>query len=649
MADKLKEQIQDHLLSQIVNGEYEVSKRNQQMFISDFESYVDAFDAIRAPKTYDWQSDISIPEFASHMLTQCSVDSQFFSTRDFTEVYLEDDSDRAKANSEAAKELINRTLNQKHLYHYQKFIRARLINNLAGSVYIKCWWEQEVERGVVGHKKRLEPLDVDVYGNPIVDETQEPAYREVVEPIIGDIPVIDRFNYEVYDPRNVFTDNSYVYSIQDKKWVIFRDEVTYSELKQEAEQNGYFNLDKLKDIKPADETETSRESYNKDQEFQAVTSSIEKPFDRLERYGKFWTIVDKDDDGNPIPGTERPGIDLNGQPLPEAELHEVIITIILSKGAKVLIGYKLTPYIDAEGNPYRPIIRGICYIHPTFDGGAGDGKYTRELQLAIDDTFNISQDRVMLATLPTLKGRKYSIEDNSSVYFEPMHLIEVEETSDVEEFKISDNINGALAQIAMLQAKMQQVDSIQPPTMGQTPSYASTTATAVAAAARGQTTRSNYKSLTFEYTVLTELYWMIQQMTYQFAKPETGFKLMGDKVYDFDPTRNYYYKLVSQTIETEESKMMKRKEWTTILGYVAQIQHPDAVKIINYILTEIIKLMGDEYANFAEKKLAEHVPIQQGQIPQAQPGLPESAPPSNQSGIPMSAGEQATRQLTYGM
>jgi hypothetical protein len=252
----------------------------------------------------------------------------------------------------------------------------------------------------------------------------------------------------------------------------------------------------------------------------------------------------------------------------------------------------------------------------------------------------------MLATLPPLKVKKYSLDDNSSIYVEPGHPMELEDPKDVEELKISDNIVGALNQIGMLEAKMQQVDSIHPPSLGQTPAMASTTATAVATAQQGSTIRNNYKSLTFENTALAELYWMIQQMTWTFAKPETGFKLMGDKVYDFDPSKDYYYKPLSQSIETDQSKMMKRKEWTTLLGYIAQMQHPDSVKLVNYILGEIAKLMGDEYVNFIEKQLNENVPIQQGG--QAQPGGGSAIPASNQNAMLMSPSEMSTREATYG-
>ena len=147
------------------------------------------------------------------------------------------------------------------------------------------------------------------------------------------------------------------------------------------------------------------------------------------------------------------------------------------------------------------------------DSGSGDGKYSKELQVAIDDTFNVAQDRTMLAALPTFTTDKHAEQDNSEIYFEPGHNIPLTDpTKGIYEFKISSDTTGALQQIGMLTSKMQQVDSVQPPQMGDT-GAASTTATAFAGAFQATGERSNYKSLTFENTFLTELYWMIQQMT----------------------------------------------------------------------------------------------------------------------------------------
>jgi hypothetical protein len=235
------------------------------------------------------------------------------------------------------------------------------------------------------------------------------------------------------------------------------------------------------------------------------------------------------------------------------------------------------------------------------------------------------------------------MDDNSTLYFEPGHQMERTDKDDIIEFKISDNITAALAQIDTLRSMMQQVDSTQPPSMGDA-GQASTTATAFAGASYATGERANYKSLTFENTALLELYWMIQQMTAVFAKPETGMQLMGEKVFDFNPDRNYFYKPLSQSIEPEYSKMAKRKEWTTILGYLMQAQHPDAVKMVNYIMGEIVKLMGDEYENFSEKFLDEAQPMQQqeGGVGMVQQG---GMPVSNQNNVPMSGAEMGTRGI----
>jgi len=643
------EEIEKRIINKLLTGEYENAKANRQRDNEDFEVYVDLLDAERPDKEYDWMSDISLPEFFSHIATQISLDvSQYFKTRDFVEVYIEDEGQESLDAAKATKELLNRTLNQKHLYHYFKFVRAKLNNNISGNVYAHCWWEQKTKRDVIGIERNVVELPVDVYGDTIIDrETQVPAREILEEEIYGDVPVIDRFNYEILDPRNVFTDNKYVYSLQEKDFVTIRSEKTLQELKQDKERAGYFNLHLLEEIKTT-ETETSQETYNKNDPENVQDYTDKKVFDVLKRYGKYWAVIlEKDADGYPI--RVKPGIDRDSKPLSNAELIEMVIVFAKSSDIKQLIGFHATPYLDSNGVPYKPVIRGLCYIHPTKDSGMGDGKYAREISQGIDDTFNVSNDRVMLATLPTMKGARHAVEDNSTVYFEPQHTIELENKDDLEEFKISDNIQGALAQINLLTNKMDQAMAIYPTTMGDLPERASTTATAVVGAEGKTSSRTNYKSMTFEYTFLIELYGMIQQMTYTFAKPETGRKLMGDKVYDFDPTLNYTYKPLSQSIESEQSKLAKLRMWDTILSRVIGIQHPDTVHVFNYIFNKICELMGDEYVNFAEAFLGTDIGItprgQGGGSPEA---IPYQGMPSNQYGVQASPGETATREAAGG-
>jgi len=586
----------------------------------DFESYIDLLECERSEKNYDWQSDIFIPEWPSQVLTEAAGDAEYFKTRDFVTAYVEDNSDEAVNAAAAATECINRTLNRRGLRFYQKFMRAKMINNMLGEVIAKCEWRQKTREAVVDFRKKTVDL-------PKTDK-QLPDKIEVIEPVIGREVVYDYFDFDILDPRNVSMSDEYVYSIQDKRWIIVRFEKTLDELKEDAERMGYTNLDKLEAPEQTDVDRETRED--------SLPDTYNRPMDIYERFGKFWCRVTKRDEfGEPVEA--EPGIDRYGKPYDDAELLETIITV--AKGPNpVVIRFKLQPYKDSHGNRYRPLVRGLCYVHPTKDNGLGDGKLGYELQVAINDTFNISQDRVMLSTMPVLTAPESAAEDMSTWYFEPENVITYEGDVPPREIRITDNINGALQQIDFLVGKSQQVKGIYPTSMGQLPSSASTTATAVAGAETNTDRRSQFKSLTFENTFLTDLYWMILQMTYQFAKRETGEKLMGDKIYAFDPTKEYFYKPVSQTIETEYSKQTKINQLIQLIGYIAQVQNSNTAQAVNYMLAKIMSYMGDEFENFAQHLLTPGEPT--GGV-QAVPG--NTPAPSNQYGVPQSSMEMMAR------
>ncbi len=634
---KFDKAVEDRLIANIINSDLTQSQANQEESDDEFESFMDMMNGERVEKEYDWQSDVNIPEFAIHMLTQASIDAGvMFQQRAFTEVYLEDEGEEAKLNAEATKELINRTLNQRHLYHYHKYMRAKGTTTVAGRCYAHCWWEQEsrTENVKVGTTTEFQQLDVDIEGQPVTDPTiQTPAVGEVEVGEFDDVEFItkDRFNYEIVDQRNFFTDNTYTYSLQQKPWMLVRVERTLDELKKEAKRAGYFNLDLLKDSEDTHSTEMAQDTSNLDDNETRATTDVHKPFDIYIRYGKHWIMP-----------SGKPGIDKDGKVRDTAVFAEVVMVFAKKATSTVLIAFHKTPYIDAMGNPFKPVIRGLCYINLTEDGGVGDGLYSRELQIGINDTFNVSNDRVMLATMPTFKIKRNTMDDNPDIYWEPGHAIPLSETDDLVEMKLDDDITGAITQIGMLTGKMQQVTATFPPTMGDVAPLTSTTATAVAGAEQHQNIRTNYKGLTFENTFLAGdgLYWMISQMTWAFAKPETGEKLMGKKVVDFDPTKDYYYKPVSQAIESEYSKSNKVKMWIQMFGYVSNIQHPDIVKMVNFIITEIAKLMGDEFVNFSSALLNPQQPITQGGPSQAD-GVGGGA--TNETGLPQTLPEQGVR------
>lgn len=641
-----EETIQDAIATMVHDGEYRPAASMQDGENRDFESLVDMLECRRNEKDYEWMSDNFIPEMNSIVLTDSSQwANQYFQSRDFVEAKLDGDGPNDMNKAEAAKKLINKTLNDRDLYYYPKYIRLRTINALRGHCYILGWWEQELRQQEI----ELTVNALDETGQAII---QKPKKHTITR------PVVDRFNFDVLDPRNVFTDNKYSYSAQHKDWIIIRSEMSYDELKANEKKNGYINLDKVKqavkDRRTQDKkTDTARETYAKEAESQINNTPVAY-FDVLDRYGKFWAIVaEKDSYGNPSVCT--PGIDEQGMPLDNAELIEMIITFVVIGTTKIMIRFEPTPFIDAVGKPYKPIARGWCYIHPSKDEGLSDGKYMRELQIAINDTFNMASDRTKLATLPVFKGKKYSLEDNQTVYIEPEHVIELEDPNDLQELRITDNVNGALEQLGMLTSKMQQVTATYPHSMGALPDKSSTTATAVAGADQRTNARANYKSLTFEYTFFNEFYWIILQMTHRFAHDETLVKMLGKDAQFFDANADYTYTPVTSNIEAEYSKQKKIQLYDQSIGRISGLVQslPELIPIIARMVGRQMVLLGDEFNEIGPmiSNLAKAKPQKEGETPNQIKDLGAPAT-SNQAGspiLPMEAGARESSMTSGGL
>lgn len=655
---KHNEEVENYLAS-MVSEELETSKRNQSAEMGDFESLIDIVECKRTEKDYDWMSDVFIPELPSILLTDASTwANQYFQSRDFVDVKLEGSNPNDLLICKAVKKLINNTLNRRDLYHYHKYIRAKMINFMKGHVYIICWWEQETKQVKVGESVNRIPLNVDIYGEEFLDPTtQQRAFKEKKEDVYREKIIKDHFNYEVLDPRNVFTDDKYCYSIQEKDWVIVRWEKSYEELKADEKKNKYFNLNVVKElIDNPIETDTAKDSYRKGTNTSPVSGTPVKRFDVYDRFGKMYAIIEeRDGEENPI--KIKPGVDSSGNVLDNAELVSGIMTFAIIGSSKILVRFEPTPNIDSRGRPYYPLVRGWCYIHPTKDTGLSDGKYGKEIQSAINDNFNMGADRVKLATLPVFKGRKLSLQDNSSVYMEPEHVIELEDPNDLVELKISDDITGTLNIQATLKAIMEQTLSTYPTTMGALPEHSSTTATAIAGAETRTNARSNYKSLTFEYTFFMEFYNLILQMTYMFARPQTLMMLMGEDAYNFSPDNDYTYTPVSSNIEMEYNKYKKIQLFDQTIGRLSGLvqQLPALVPIIAHMIQRQLELQGDEYQVVGKmiENLSKSKPQgkegEQGGQGVEQPKDMEETPTSNQTGNPQSTQEEMTRSMTGGM
>lgn len=639
----MKQDIEEFVAKQI-KTEFDTAKSNQSQDNADFEAVVDLLECKRTEKNYDWMSDVFYPEYPAMLLTESSQwASQYFSSRDYVDVYLEGDGENDKQICAVTKKLLNKTLNRKGLYHYHKYMRARTINSTAGVVYALCGWEQVLKPTVVGTRKVHD-------GNYVQNADGYVVPNFVDQNVEEELPLKDNFEYEVIDPRNVFTDNTYCYSVQDKAWITIRSEESYEDLVEREFSHGYFNLDKIKELLSgtSKETETSKESYNKDAQQNPVGKPVIRLGDVLTRYGKMWAVVkERDADGNPI--KVEYGYDDLGQIKESAELVECISAVFLHGTTPVLIRFQPTPFIDATGNPYKPIIRGLCYIHPTKDVGMNDGKYARESQVALNDTINMSNDRTRLATLPVFIGDKYACEDNDQIYIEPEHVIGIEGgANNLQELKIRDNINGAMVQSELFIKGMNKVMSVFPSTMGDV-GMASTTATAVAGSEARSNTRQNYKALTFEYTFLCDLYWMIEQMSFSFMHPYTAMKLLGrEGVTLFDPKPDYTYQPVSSNIEQEHGKIKKLGIIDQMIGRVVNVPNPKTPAVLNKLLSMAFSLLGAEYQDFEKVLLDEGEAGQQAAMTRGKMEQGQGAPvdmTSNQYGMPVSNQEEMTRSM----
>jgi hypothetical protein len=593
MKDTLQNKIAKSVLDEF-NGE----ERTQRDYDVEFESIIDLLECRRTEKDYDWMSDVFIPEFPSIHLTEASQwSNQYFQNRDFVEVYLDDGNQGSSQKAQAAKRYLNTMLNVRELYHYQKYMRARSINSMRGSVIAVCSWKQELRDNF-----QTVPDKVPMGQNSQGITQYYNSYKTVNNPI----PIVDRFHYEVPDPRNVRYDKKYCYSIQEKDWVTVRSEMSYYELKELERENGYINLDKVKELAGSIQTDSKKAVSDGEKSIPESDPYIKK-FDVLERFGKVWATF-KDDDvdeyGNPIKIST--AFNEDGSIKEEARLIEAIVTVAYSGEKTVLIRFQPTPFITSTGVPYRPLVRGLCYIHPTRDVGMSDGTYAKELQVFINDMVNLGIDRTKLATFPTLQMKRHAFDDNDSVYFEPEHPILVDEMGDVQEFKITDDIAGALNLVNFGIGKLQQVESIYPNTMGGLAGKSSTTATEVSGANQQSNLRSNYKSLTFEYTFLQEFYWMMLQMAAQFMHQVTIKKIFGNLDRAFDPDADFMYKPVTSNIETEYNKDKKLQRYDQMLGRIQGIPNPAIVPIIALIIARELEILGDEFSTIAPfvKKLA---------------------------------------------
>jgi hypothetical protein len=652
------ESVENFLTGMVIDDEIASAESNQKENNQTYEDVIEMF-----AKDYDWYSNLSLKEATSIILTDVSTAvNQYFQTRDFVEVVNNGERPDDVKKCRAAKKAINKTLNNRRLNHYQKFTRSKTINNLASHVYAVCQWNQDIERNQVGTRQ---------FWQEGTDEEGNPTWVPASEPIIKETIKVDRFDYDVIDPRNSWASDEYTYSIQQKKWFAYRTEKSYEDLKGGAKANGYINLDIVKELQStkAEDTEANKVLKKKTTQPKKTPSKL---MDVYTRMGGIWAIVKERRNVTTlngivsVPSKIEPGYDAEGNVLDEAEyIKESIITIVSVNGNKVIIRFDATPYIDSSGNPFKPVLKGLCYPHPTKDTGLGDGELLLDFDMATNDAFNLAFDRAKLKTIPTMIGEKMAIEDNDSIFIAPGHTIAVEGgAKSLEMFKDVGDVQEIMQMLATIFNKTEQVTATYPTTMGNVGAVSpSTTATAIVGAENRTYLRGSFKGLTFEYTFQIEMYWMILQMIFRFARPETAIKLMGEDVYFFDPDGDYAYSPVTSSVETEFNKFRKLQMLQQMMATVAQVPNPNTPVIMNKLLIMVYQLLGPDYMEIEKTLLDTSKPSQLASMGMLESmggnagagenmagSLPSIGnPTSNQTGNPQTMGEMDARGRMGGM
>ena len=642
----------------VIDSEYTTGEQNNREQVDDYERIIDMLELQRQEKDTDWNSDIFLPLLFAHCATDmASYAAQDFQSRDFVGILLEGNQLHDKERSEAAKLLLNALLNDKDVYHFQKRIRSRTINWLFGQVWAVMWPEQKVITKMMPQPpipKMVQDYDAD--GNLVPKQIMEDQPDLPTEVIL-----YDRVQYDVFDSRNVFTDFSYTYSAQQKRWIILRSEKTLSDIRADAERMGYINLDilqqkifdgsKKRKVTQTGETETSKLSFNKPggaYSPKVKIMEVDPSIDILDRYGKIWAIVtERDEDG--IPTSTMPGYTDIGELDDKAELVESIITFASVKGEWIMIGFRPTWAIDAKGQPYKPILRGWCYVHPTKDIGLSDGKNIRELQKAQNDVFNLGLDRSLLATMGVFKGRRDAIQNNPDTKLSPGGIVLLENIqTDLEQLQVTDNPASNYQMLSFINGIASQTDAITPTVMGMLPDKTSTTATAVTGADNRANARGNLKNITWSYTFDNEFYTMILQMVYRFMRQETVDKILGEELKDyFDPNATYTYVPISANLEGEANKRQKVQTYDQMMGRImglAKLYPKEVGLIAAMIMAEQCKLLGKDLREVEGvlNQLANAKPQEEGKGAESVKDGKEP-PTSNQQGIEMGAQEMSVR------
>uniref|UniRef100_A0A6M3KAX1 Portal protein n=1 Tax=viral metagenome TaxID=1070528 RepID=A0A6M3KAX1_9ZZZZ len=647
---QVEERIQKALLDHL-STELDVAKKNNEKVNENFKTVYNMIHSIRNRKPNEWESDISLPEFLSRLITKIGgFCTQYFASTDYVENDLESDDPKDIAEAKAAKKLLNILLKDPDAYYYHKIVRLITFVFSSGYGIIKGGYSQRVEQ-VISHMNQKSELAVDPDtgdyladdGMPFRDPTvQRAKFNTIEEPVYKDQIMIDKPTFDVYPNQSVYMSPEYCYSLNDKEYVIFETEKKLSQLRGEASEMGYFNLDFLDDETP--EGQRGEKTYNEEGKLKEQPQPPEKTFVEYERWG---TYPARQEDDRYVPA-----IDAQGKFEEGAELVECVIHYIQDREKDTprhIIGFRKSKHTR------RPMVKFLCYVDMVDDNGIGDGEINRELQIAVDDNFNIGAYRTTMAAMPSFKGKKFSGVPEK-VKTGPQHVTMLENMNDLEQWIIADNPQGTGYQHNLLCTRMDFAMATSPQTGGM-PADRAETATVGAINNQRQNIRSGMVNMNLNFIGFNEFYRMLLTLCNDFMLPETLNDLLGKEVaMEYKPKRKDRFRPTSQALENDESKQFNIKTLQGLWGMTAPIQNPNTPKVLNMIWAGIVDLMGTQHAALKSVMFEddpETVLLYQlatgSKGTGTPPAGPQAAPPmSNQQGTPQRQPEQQMRSAANG-
>lgn len=655
MAKKVEHEKNSYLsVLRYVSDELESAKREQDLAHQDFDDLYKMLHCESISEMSDIDSDISLPEFVSRVLSIIGdFVAKYFGSREFVDIRMTSEDPKDVIEARASKKLLNNILSLDNLYYFQKIVRLMMFVIIYGYGIIKGSYRQTTRSTKTGQRP-VERYIYDDNGNPIAEDgtsytgaSEQIPMTEVTYEDIMESEVIEDFpDFDVYDIRNVYFSPEYAYSLKDKDWVIFKSRLSTYDMRRDQGICGYFESS----IKALEEMERTGEAKKKkaankskhisrDPEIEDDAEHPVVKYRVYERWGKMWYD----------PETEGPGFDKDGKILKTATLEECIISWVttgLEDVPELLIRFQKSPY------PIRPMVRFICYIDPHKDVGFGDGEPVRQLQIAADDTFNVSNFRTLLATTPAFKAKMFQ-HIPEEIKVSPRHAIQLENpTEDLIEFEIDDNIQGSMMQLGMIRQSINEVMAQSPMDAGIPPENRET-ATMGSILAQKSATRSGLRTASIEFGGFVELYAMILSMVNTFMLPETLIELVGEELaVAYNPKRKDRFFPVSQALEPEFQKQFKVKMLDQVLGRIISLPNPKTAMSANFIIGQILETVGGDFKLFKRFMLEEDpiaIAMYQAVIGKSAaiaPSTPNMGGPmaQNQQGLPVGAQEQVVRE-----